>query len=129
MRSIAKGAEVSSATCTGAPCRDAPSEQAESIAAQATARSNSLARIRTRTDAARRRLDNIADHYTGGPAAGPFNTTRAERRLSQPSSGIQLPWKPKGTRWGSWIRATGGLVISVASSTWNSVSPEASSWM
>ena len=46
---------------------------------------------------------------------------------AQAGSGIQLPWKPKGTRCGSLTRATGSPVKFVASTITNSLLPLPSS--
>ena len=43
------------------------------------------------------------------------------RRGATELSDTQLPWNPNGTRWGSWIRATSGPVMSGASSTHSSL--------
>jgi hypothetical protein len=44
------------------------------------------------------------------------------------ASGTQLPWKPKGTRWGSSMLATGGAAMSAASRITSSERSVAASW-
>ena len=53
-------------------------------------------------------------------AGGAGDATWGPVQPRQAGSGIQLPWKPAGTRWGRWTMAWGSPQMSWALSTYRS---------